>query len=53
MGPEMLFFFCFMGIFLIYILLGLRAQTKKIEKMNKRVLLQDIAFAFKTYKPKK
>lgn len=53
MGPEMLFFICFMGIFLIYILLGLRAHSKKIEEMNKRVLLQDIIFAFKTYKPKK
>ena len=53
MGPEMLFFICFMGIFLVYILLGLRAQNKKIEQMNKRVLLQDIIFAFKNYKPKK
>lgn len=53
MVPEMLFFICFMGIFLIYILLGLRAQNKKIEQMSKRVLLQDIIFAFKTYKPKK
>lgn len=53
MTPELLFFICFMGIFLIYILIGLHTQTKKIEKMNKRVLLQDIAFAFKTYKPKK
>ena len=41
MGPEMLFFICFMGIFLIYILLGLRAQNKKIEQMSKRVLLLD------------
>lgn len=53
MGPEILFFICFMGIFLIYILLGLRAQNKKIEQMSKRALLQDIIFAFKTYKPKK
>ena len=56
MGPEMLFFICFMGIFLIYILyilLDLRAQNKKIEQMSKRALLQDIIFAFKTYKPKK
>jgi len=53
MTPELLFFICFMGIFLIYILLGLRSQNKKIEQMNKRALLQDIVFAFKTYKPKK
>ena len=53
MGPEMLFFICFMGIFLIYILLGLRAQNKKIEQMSKRALLQDIIVAVKPYKPKK